>query len=353
MLASFRFKMVLACTGVTLLSLLIFWLVSVKVISQSLSVAYSLADVQAAIAKISFSFALLIPVTLILLAGSGAFLVSRFLRPLIDLHHYLDMVMHQPLNEELPVLPVQMKDEIGDLMSRVPYACEKMRNSLRQMLGFSSLASHELRTPLTVLRHQLESALRPQMSIGILRETLVSTYDEILRLNRMVEDFLNLATIQAGTFRLERRRAGLHVLLSEFYDDALFISREKGVAFVMAPGPKVFVEADVIRIREVLFNLFDNAIKHTPAAGSIRLGYEVQDQEVVLQFADSGSGIPQNELPRIFNFFDKGHASDHDVHGAGLGLALVKCIVEAHHGTIAVDSELNKGTTFTIRLPVA
>jgi signal transduction histidine kinase len=169
----------------------------------------------------------------------------------------------------------------------------------------------------------------------------------------MVDDFLSLATIQAGTFKLERRRAGLHVLLNEFYEDALFISREKDVSFVMLRGPEVFIAADVIRIREVLFNLFDNAIKHTPSKGSIRLGYEVRDQEVILQFGDSGSGIPENELPRIFNFFDKGHGNGQGVHGAGLGLALVKCIIEAHHGTIAVDSELNKGTTFTIKLPVA
>jgi signal transduction histidine kinase len=315
-------------------------------------IGYPLTDVEAAVEEIFSSFFTLVPVTLALLVGGGLFLVSRFLRPLRELNRYAAGLIRQPLDQELPQVAVTAKDEIGILAEQINEAVSKMRRSMWQVLRFASLASHELRAPLAVMRNHLEETLQPHVPAPVLSKALIATYDEILRLSRIVDDLLSLATLQAGTFKLESTRTGFYGVLEEFCDEALFLAREKNISILLAPGPEVFVELDVMRFRQVLFNLFDNALKHTPENGRIHLSYETQNREVVFQFRDSGGGIPPDELSKIFDFFYKGDTPGGVSPGAGLGLALVKWIVEAHHGKITVQSELGKGTAFIMRLPI-
>jgi signal transduction histidine kinase len=246
---------------------------------------------------------------------------------------------------------VSAKDEIGELIDRINEVIEKMRNSMRQVLSFSSLASHELRTPLTIMRNQVEEALHSGMPVEEQRRSLASIYDEILRMKRIVDDLLSLSTMQAGTFKIKLERAALQSMLKEFYEEASLLARDKNIAVVLEPGPPVFIQADVIRLRQVLFNLLDNALKHTIENGCIRLRHEVKDRQAVLYFSDTGSGIPPQILSRIFDPFYRRTLDGFSSHGAGLGLALVKLIVEAHHGSITVQSEMGKGTTFMMTLP--
>jgi two-component system sensor histidine kinase ResE len=262
-------------------------------------------------------------------------------------------LLHQPLDQELPKITVRTKDEIGGLVERINEVIEKMRNSMRQVLSFSSLASHELRTPLTIVRNQVEEALHSAMPADEQRRSLASIYDEILRMKRIVDDLLSLSTMQAGTFKIKLERTALPTMLEEFCEEAGLLSRDKNITVLLEPGPPVFIRTDVTRLRQVLFNLLDNALKHTAANGCIRLQYEVKDHHAVLRFSDTGSGIPPQILSKIFDPFYRSTMDGSSSHGAGLGLALVKLIVEAHHGAISVRSEIGKGTTFTIALPVA
>jgi signal transduction histidine kinase len=130
------------------------------------------------------------------------------------------------------------------------------------------------------------------------------------------------------------------------------LSRDKNITVRIEPVPQMFVQADGMRIRQVLFNLLDNALKHTPENGYIRLKCDLQDGQALLHFADTGSGIPPQVLSKIFDPFYRRTMDGFSSHGAGLGLALVKWIVAAHHGSIAVQSEIGKGTLFIITLPV-
>lgn len=314
-------------------------------------VGYPLTDIDGAINQISSSFVLLIPITLLFLFAGGMFLVSRFMQPLQDLNRYADELLQQPLDQELPKIVVRTKDELGALITRINEVIEKMRGSMRQTLSFSSLASHELRTPLAVMRNQLESALRPEVQTEILHQTVASTYDEILRLNRIVDDLLSLSTMQAGTFKLQQERRDLNVVLRDFHEEAQLLAGEKNIAVILEENADATVIIDVLRVRQMLFNLLDNAIKHTPAQGKIFLSSKREAHDVVLRFADTGAGIPAAQLAKIFDPFYR--ASSHSsIEGAGLGLALVRWIVETHHGTISVQSELQRGTTFHIRLPL-
>ncbi|MDZ7290220.1 MAG: HAMP domain-containing histidine kinase [candidate division KSB1 bacterium] len=315
-------------------------------------VGYPLTDIEAAIHEILSSSLFLIPVTLLFVVISGIFLVVRFVQPIKELNRYAEKLLHQPLDRELPKITARTKDEIGELIERINEVIEKMRNSMRQVLSFSSLASHELRTPLTIVRNQVEEAMHSEMPAEELRRNLASIYDEILRMKRIVDDLLSLSTMQAGTFKIKPERVALHTMLNEFYEEACLLARDKNITVLITPVPQVFIQADGMRIRQVLFNLLDNALKHTPENGCIRLNCDLQDGQALLQFADTGSGIPPQVLSKIFDPFYRRTMDGFSSHGAGLGLALVKWIVEAHRGSITVESELGKGTTFLITLPV-
>ena len=239
---------------------------------------------------------------------------------------------------------------MSDLAQRVVAISERMGDRLRQVLSFASLTSHELRTPLSIVRNQLEEVLRPKVPIGEMRKTLASIYDEILRLDRIVDNLLSLATLQAGKFKLDLSRVPLHRFLKDFCEEASILAREKDIRVLLKRMPKLYIQADRIRMQQVLFALFDNALKHAFKKGRIRVGFVVDKGHVAIFMADSGKGIPPEMIEKIFDPFYK--ADSDDSRGVGLGLALVKWIIEAHRGTISVQSKLGKGSTFTIRLPI-
>jgi len=228
---------------------------------------------------------------------------------------------------------------------------EKMRHQIQQVISFSTLAAHELRTPVTIIRHQLENVFDAGTPLKDLRKTLFSVYDETLRLTRTIEQFLTIGTLQSGTIQLKFRKLAFRELLKNFYDEALLLSRKKNVSVVLAMGPDVTICGDEDQLRQMLFNLFDNALKHTPSGGRIGLASSVRDETIYVEFSDSGSGIPRELLPRIFDPFFRAPSEGVAIRGAGLGLTYVKWIVHAHKGSISVQSEIGKGTTFLIQFP--
>ena len=239
------------------------------------------------------------------------------------------------------------------LAGKISEVIDTMGSALQKTLSFSTLASHELRTPLTIIRHQLEHGLDLKTPESALRSLVLSTYDEILGLSRTVETLLSLGAMQSGAFQLNLASVNLQKLLRDFYSEAVLLSREKCIAVVLDPGAEVTVSCDADRIRQLLFNLLDNSIKHTPEEGKIQIACALEGREGVIRFTDSGEGIPSDELPRIFDPFYRGRGGKKPLQGAGLGLAFAHWIVEAHHGSIAAGSAEGEGTTFTIRLPAA
>jgi len=228
---------------------------------------------------------------------------------------------------------------------------ERMNDSRNQALNFSSFASHELRTPLTIIRNQLEDALSADISNRTLRKIVGGVYDDMLRLNNIVESLLNLSTMQAGTFSLKLENIPVQQFFKKFYDEAFFLTRPKNIAVVLGKGPALFISGDSARLRQVFFNLLDNAVRNTPENHRIHLSYEFDDGDVLIKFADSGNGIPPDVLPRIFEPFVRGNGSANDNQGSGLGLALVKLIVDLHGGSIMAESVVGRGTTFFLRFP--
>jgi signal transduction histidine kinase len=294
---------------------------------------------------------ILFPFCTLILAVIGIWNFIRLHRLIQRLDQYLQILLQQPIGNELLKPPPSPKGDVNHLTQTVSKIVERLHASRNQALQFSSFATHELRTPLSIIRNQLESALASQSRTKELRSVVASAYDEMLRLSRTVEDLLSLGTMQAGTLPLNLETISLVKFLNRFYDEALFLTRPKNITVVLKKGPEVYLNIDVARMRQVFFNLLDNAIKNTPSGNRIRLSYRIENNTVVIAFADTGIGIAPDKLEKIFEPFFTYTKKNETHRGAGLGLALVKWILELHRGSITVLSEVNKGTEFSISLP--
>ncbi len=316
-------------------------------------IGHPLTDVNVAISEILSSLLFLIPLGLFLIFFGGIFIVNKFTKPLKKLNKYIDNLLKQPLDQEVEKIDVIERDELGNLIFKINNVTEKLRNSMRQSLSFSSLAAHELRSPLAIVRNQLENVMRSDVHIKEIKDTLTSVYDELLRMNRVINDLLSIGTLQAGTLKLELENIDLKVLLTEFYEEATLLCRKKNITVVLKNSETSTVYIDILRIRQVLFNLLDNAIRNTPENGRIRLGYEKKGKYFIISFSDTGTGIPESLINKIFNPFKTGITSKQNGMGSGLGLALVKSVIDAHNGEISVKSIVGEGTTFKFTLPIS
>lgn len=287
-----------------------------------------------------------------LLALAGLLTIYILHRPMRDAQAYVRELASRPKALPLPPVPASINRDVNELVKQIHTIVDDLHKSRNQTLEFSSMASHELRTPLSIIRNQLENALSSKVSGRQLRKTIGSIYDEMLRLNGTVEDLLKLSTLQAGAFKLNLDTFTLENFLKQFYDEALFLTRPKDISVVLKKGPHVVVQADHSRLRQVFFNLLDNSIKNTASGGRIRISYELSGNDVLITFADTGRGIPKENMGKIFEPFFKENAMKTDARGAGLGLALVKWIVEIHRGKVSVESQPGKGTVFFIRIPL-
>lgn len=259
-----------------------------------------------------------------------------------------------PLDTKKPCPPLTCTTPkvMHTLADHIHATLDAVEARIHHVLSFSSFASHELRTPLTIMRSSLESAMDKDTPVGEIRQALSQVYDEVLHLDHMVGMLLEVGRMQTGSLKLTFQSINLADFIDEFYQDARLLCEQKGVEFTLGSAPVVYIKTDPKYLRQCFFNLLDNACKHTASGGRMDLGYAISGKQVVVQFSDSGSGILPTDLRNVFEPFFKGsEGASRNVSGAGLGLALVKWVVEAHGGTVAVKSQVGVGTTFEIRLP--
>ena len=217
-----------------------------------------------------------------------------------------------------------------------------------------AIVSHELRTPLTALRGYVdlirdgeagELTAEQHKIFGIIERNS----DRLLGL---VDDLLFVAWVEAGTFQLERHELVLAEVIQGTLESARSLAEGKGVKLVHEPGRNGIVVGDHSRLSQLLENLVANAVKFTPEGGTVLVRSEVSQDEVLLEVSDTGMGIPEEEQPHLFDrFFRSKEATKQEIPGTGLGLSIVQAIVEAHGGTITVESAADEGTTFFIALP--
>ena len=252
---------------------------------------------------------------------------------------------------------VSGRDEIGELTSTFNAMAEGLENAERQRRNMVADVAHELRTPLTNIRGYVE-AVRD----GVLEAdetTIQNIHQQTMYLSNLVEDLRLLAETEAADFQLDLEPASLVEVVSRSVEAFRPQAQAKGVHIVFAPGPdratpERQVDIDRTRIEQVMSNLLQNAITHTPGEGRIDVIIEESEEAVSVTVADTGEGIPSDDLSHVFDrLYRVDPSRTRSTGGAGLGLTIAKQLVEAHGGTIRAESTLGKGSRFSFTLPLS
>jgi two-component system, OmpR family, sensor kinase len=315
-------------------------------------VGQSLRDVQRAQKQLLLLLAIANPVALLLAGLGGLWLANQALKPVDRLTRAAERIGRGNLSER--VEEPHSGDEIGRLAATFNQMIGRLEQAFDRERRFTADASHELKTPLAVLRGDIEVALRRERSPEEYQRVLKSSLEEIEQLTKLTDDLLTLARSDADRSVLDLEQVRMDLLLADAraYMSALADSARVGLIYD-APDSPVIIEGDQKRLKQLLVNLLDNAIKYTPAGGSTRLSLTVEDSFAVIQVSDTGRGIPATVFPHIFErFYRQTDPRDTRVTGFGLGLAISKWIADAHGGSIEVESKEGEGSRFTVRLPL-
>jgi len=281
----------------------------------------------------------------------GRFLAQRALKPVDEITKTARKIGAENLSQRLDVPSTE--DELSRLVSTLNGMIERLERSFQQIRQFTGDASHELRTPLTAMRGQAEVILRKERTAEDYRQVLESNLEEMEWMSRIVENLLTLSRTDSGEIQLDINPVRLVQLIRDAHKECEVLADAKDIQVFLDEVQDIVVPGDKTRLRQMLLNLIDNAVKYTSRGGQIRLSLEMEDNFARIQVKDTGIGISPKDLPRIFDrFFRVDKARSREMGGSGLGLSIVQWIVNAHHGTIEVDSKLGDGSCFTISLPL-
>ncbi len=293
-----------------------------------------------------FKYLLIACLGIILVIGTllSSLLVTSILKPLDKMILVCQAISSGDLNQRVR-LP-ERKDEIGRLAQSFDHMVEQLQRSFETQKRFIANAAHELRTPLTAIQGSLEVLLRgvqddPETASRITK----AMFKETKRLVRLCEELLELTRLQIAK-NLEKKPIEIKTFLSEILEQGKLLALNRKLELVEGSSGKILADPD--KLKQIFYNLLENAVRHTNPGDKIQLGWKLLEKEVCIWISDQGEGIPPENLPYIFEPFFSGKKRRGK---AGLGLALAKSIIEAHGGKITVKSTPSHGTTFTIYLP--
>ena len=293
-----------------------------------------------------------LPIVLVLAITGGYVVIWRALRPVQNMMNAAQDITLHHLSRRLPV-PAS-GDEIARLATALNQMIARLDESFQNTSRFTADASHELRTPLTIVRGELEALLLGGELPAKVHDTLASLLEEIERLVRTVEGLFALARLDTGEAQKERVRVNLASLAETTAEQMCLLAEEKKISLVCETKGPVEVEGDRARLKQVVVNLLDNAIKYTGTNGEIRLAVRAQNGSAILEVRDNGPGAPESSLAHLCErFYRAEDARDGQTNGAGLGLSIVQSICAAHGGSVAVRNLPESGFQVTVTLPRA
>ena len=292
-----------------------------------------------------------LPLMVAVAVAGGAALVRRALKPVREITDAAREITSYNLGRRLPV--TRTDDELQGLSVVLNQMIGRLDEAFQHSRRFTADASHELRTPLTIMRMELESVTQEPGLDDATREKIASVLEETERLVRTVEGLFAISRLEAGEAMMDVTRFDLSELVVSTADQMSLLGEEKGITVRSAACLPVEVSGDRFRLKQVIVNLLDNAIKHSPTGGEIALSTRPADGQVVLEVADRGPGIPEEALPQVFDrFFRADMVRTHSGNGAGLGLSIVRSICLAHGGSVEAANRPGGGCCLTVRLPM-
>ena len=293
---------------------------------------------------------LAVPLTLFLAGFVAAWIARAAFRPIATIIGTADRIHGGQLHARIPVPPT--RDEIADLARTLNGMIARIDDAFESQQRFIADASHELKTPLTVIRSELEFALRSVTDPGGV-ESLQISLKEVDRLTRLAEGMLTLARLDTAQRTPVREEFRLDELLLECVQMMRGRATSRRLAFTVRVGEPAAVEGDPERIRGVILNLLDNAIKFSPEGETIACTLERNGDGARVTISDAGPGIPTDEIPKLFQRFYQSDDARARGEGAGLGLAIVDRIVRLHGGAAGVESHPGRGSRFYFTLPIS
>jgi heavy metal sensor kinase len=311
-----------------------------------------MGPIETMMSQLTFSLLIGVPLLGLVAVGGGSFLVGRALKPVAQIARSAEHITLHNLNERLPL--TDTGDELEHLSRALNRMIGRLNEAFDQNRRFLADASHELRTPLAALRGEMEGVIEQARALPELRDRAGSALEEVDRLVKIVDALFAISRLDAGESQPSWERFDLAPLAAGTTEQMSLLAEDKGIGVACNAEREVSVEGDRARIKQVVVNLLDNAIKYTPPGGTITLNVRAQGGNAVLEVADTGMGIPADALAHIFErFFRVDKARSRDAGGAGLGLAIVKSICAAHGGSVEVESAEGKGSRFRVELPLA
>jgi len=292
-----------------------------------------------------------LPVVAAIAVGGGYLLIKRALTPVDQIAATAERIGSHNLSQRLPV--ANTGDELERLSITLNHMIRRLEEAFKHSRRFMADASHELRTPLTILRGELETFVQETGLSPEIRERLGSALEELERLVNIVEGLFAISRLDAGEAQAESVKFDLGKLAASTSDQMSLLGEDKNIKITCAAANDVWIEGDRARMKQVVVNLLDNAIKYTPQGGAVDLKVGTREGKAVLEVADNGMGIPKESLPRVFErFYRVDEARSRELGGAGLGLSIVKSICTAHHGHVEATSTPGQGSVFRVELPL-
>jgi signal transduction histidine kinase len=321
--------------------------VTVRDMGCTLSVAVPLDRIYELRATLLMILLVALPVMAAFIVLGCRWIAKRSLEPVRVIADESERITSEQLERRVPVPPAE--DEIRRLALVLNATLDRLQTSFQQAMRFSADASHELKTPLTVLHSGLEALLASPTLGDTDRAAVADALETAKRLNAITKSLLLLARADAGRLQLDLQRVDFIRILEECGEDAQIMAEAWGLTLDSAIPEKTCVLGEAIRLRQIVSNLLDNAVKYNKPGGKIRVALTQENGSCHLEVSNTGPGIPADEAPRIFDRFQRGerHAG---IAGHGLGLSLCHELARAHGGTLALVRSDTEWTSFRLTL---
>ena len=284
----------------------------------------------------------------------GYWLAGRATQPLAEIIQTTARLRPSYLHERLAIRGTG--DELDRLSETLNRLLDRIGSYLQEHRDFLANSAHELRTPLAAIRSSIEVALAGGRTSEEYEELLTEIIEESGSLELLVNQLLLLSETEAERLKVVKQRIQFDELVEKAIDMFGGVAEFRDIKLACPALPSAIVHGNQQHLRQVIYNLLDNALKFTPAGGrvTVQLRIDAARDTVVFSVSDSGPGIPEGDLPHVFDRFFQGHrprTGPSEKRGTGLGLSICQAIVQAHDGTIEVASQVGHGTRFTVCLP--
>lgn len=308
----------------------------------------ALGDVPATMHAVGVASIVLVPLVVLLTSFGGWLIAGRALAPIGSIDTTLRAIEATDLSRRVEVHPPDR--ELSALVGTINGLLARLERAFQDLRNFTADASHQLQTPLTIMKGSIELA---RASLAQVSPTFLDDLEEeVDDMSTVVTELQALSLADADAQESNRTEVDLSELCTDAAEILQALGESRNVTVEADVAPDVALWGDPAKLKQVVLNLGDNAIKYTPDGGSVTVRLIREDGLAVLQVSDTGVGIAPEHLPHVFDRFFRGRAGDKETRGTGLGLAIAKRIVEVHGGTIHAASHSGSGTTFSVRLPM-